>query len=107
MIRLKIKDYTFFVINKEFNIIDIPYDNSLIIGREIDKKEPLKILLSINMRIMNQNIKKYAPEEENFKRAILELAIYNEYATRMTKRSCYQRIFSKRHGHPFFDGQRI
>lgn len=90
MIRMNIKDYTVFVVNKELNIIDIPYKNCLIVGREIDKKEPLKIILSMNMRIANNTLKKYPEDQEKFKRAILELAIYNEYATRITKRSCYQ-----------------
>lgn len=90
MIRLKIKDYTFFVVNKELNIIDIPQNDCLILGKEIDKKEPLKILLNINMKIINHNIKKYDEEKEQFKRAILELAVYNEYATRLIGRSCYQ-----------------
>lgn len=90
MIRMKVKDYTFFIVNKELNIIDIPYKNCLIIGREIDKKEPLKVLLSINTRIATSKVKEYSAEDEKFKKAILELAIYNEYATRITGRSCYQ-----------------
>ncbi len=90
MIRLKIKDYTFFVVNKELNIIDIPYKNCLIIGKDIDKKEPLKIILNMNMKIINNSVKKYSDKEEKLKKAILELAVYNEYATRITGRSCYQ-----------------
>lgn len=90
MIRINIKDYTVFVVDKELNVIDIPYKNCLIVGKEIDKKEPLKILLNMNMRIINSTLKKYPEDQEKFKRAILELAIYNEYATRITKRSCYQ-----------------
>lgn len=90
MIRLKIKDYTFFVINKEFNSIDLPNNKCLILGKEIDKKEPLKVILNINMKIIEANMKKYKTEEESIKKAILELAVYNEFATRITNRSCYQ-----------------
>lgn len=90
MIRMNIKDYTVFVVDKELDVIDIPYKNCLIVGKEIDKKEPLKIILNMNMRIINNALKKYSEEQEKVKRAILELAIYNEYPTRITKRSCYQ-----------------
>ena len=34
--------------------------------------------------------KRYKDEYECFKKAILELAVLNEYATRITGRSCYQ-----------------
>ena len=90
MIRLKVEDYTFFVVDKELNIVDLPYPNCMVVGREIDKKEPLKILLSMNMKIINKAMKEYSCKDESIKKAILELAVYNEYATRITKRSCYQ-----------------
>jgi len=90
ILRLDIADYTAFVVNKELNVIDTPTSDSLIIGLEIDKKNPLKILLDINMIIAKNNIKKYHEKDNKFKKAILELAIINEYATRLGKRSCYQ-----------------
>ena len=42
------------------------------------------------MKIINKAMKEYACKDESIKKAILELAVYNEYATRITKRSCYQ-----------------
>ena len=90
ILRLDIPNYNFFIVNKELNVIDHPSKDSLIIGKEIDKKDPLKIILDINMTIATNNIKKYNEQQVKFKKAILELAIYNEYATRITKRSCYQ-----------------
>ena len=90
IIRLDIKDHTFFVVNKELNIIDYPTTNHLIVGKSIDKKEPLKILLYMNMEIIKHNVKRYKEEYEKFKKAIIELAVLNEYATRITGRSNYQ-----------------
>jgi len=90
IIRKEIPSYTMFVVNKELNIIDNAEESSIIIGKEIDKKEPLKILLEMNMAIAKYHIKRYKDEYECFKKAILELAILNEYATRLTGRSCYQ-----------------
>lgn len=88
--RKDIPSYTMFIVNRELNIIDASTENTLIIGKEIDKKEPLKILLDINMEIAKYHTKRYKDEFECFKKAILELAVLNEYATRLTGRSCYQ-----------------
>ena len=98
ILRLDIKDYTFFVVNKEFNIIDHACDNCIIVGKEIDKKEPINILIDLTMSIAKHNIKKYKDEDEKFKKAILELAILNEFPTRATGRSYYQI------GHPGYTG---
>ena len=90
ILKMKLEDYTFFIINKEFNMIDQPAINTMIIGREIDKKEPLKILLDINLEIAKKNIKKYKEEHDMFKKAILELAVINEFGTRISNKSYYQ-----------------
>lgn len=90
ILRKKLTNYNMFIVNRELNIIDPNKDNNIIIGKEIDKKEPLKILLDINMTIAKSHTKRYKEEYEDIKKAILELAVLNEYATRITKRSCYQ-----------------
>lgn len=90
ILRKKIPAYTIFVVNKELNVIDHSKEGVLIVGKEIDKKEPLKILFGIHMIIAKNSIKRYKEEYEKFKKAILELAVLNEYATRVTGRSCYQ-----------------
>ena len=90
IVRKKLPAYTMFVVNKELNIIDYNSDNKIILGREIDKKEPLKILFDIHMTIAKNNLKRYKEEFEPFKKAIVELAILNEFGTRLSGRSCYQ-----------------
>lgn len=89
IIRKNFPDYTIFVVSKELNIIEHPSLASLIVGKEIDKKDPLKILLEINMSIILHNIKKYNEKDTLLKKAIIELAVLNEYATKITNRSCY------------------
>ena len=89
LLRLKLDSYTFFIINKEFNIVDQAVDNTLIIGREIDKKNSLNVLFDICYEIGNKNIKKYKEEYISFKKAILEFAVINEFGTRVSGRSCY------------------
>ena len=89
IIRLKISNHTIFVVNKELNIIDYPTYNCMIVGKEIDRKNTLKILLDINKKVLFNNIKKYREGQHRFKNAIVELAL-NEYATRLTGMSFYQ-----------------
>ena len=90
MIRKELPNYTFFVVNKELDIIEHVSESNVILGQVIDRKDPFKILLNIHMEIVRSHIKRYKEEYECFKNAILELAILNEYATRLTGRSCYQ-----------------
>lgn len=89
IIKNKISDCTFFVVNKELNILEYTKENSMIIGKEIDLKNEKKILIDITVMIINSNIKKYEGEYKKFKDAILELAIINEYQTRITNNNCY------------------
>ncbi len=86
----EMSDYNFFVINEEFTIIDHPTTGTLIIGSPIDKKAPLKTLININTCVVRNNVKKYKAEEDKFKKAIIELAIENEFPTRITNMSFYQ-----------------
>ena len=85
IVRKKLPAYTMFVVNKELNIIDYNEGNKIILGREIDKKEPLRILFEIHMTIAKNNLKRYKEEFEPFKKAIVELAILNEFGTRLSE----------------------
>lgn len=90
ILRKKIPDHVVFVVNKELNMIDYQMDHIIIFGKEYDKREPLQLLLDIHLKIFKHHVKKYKEPYEKFKKAILELAVLNEYATRITGRSCYQ-----------------
>ena len=88
--------YNILIANKELNIIDYTKNstttdknNSIILALPIDKKEPTKIILNILTTILSNEIKNYPLNVEIFKDAIIELAILNEFATIITKRSCY------------------
>lgn len=107
VIRKEFPDYTLFIVNKELNVIEHVPDNSIVLGWEIDKKDPLKILLNINMVIVMNHMKHYKEEYENIKKAVLELAILNEYATHLTGESCYQKgdsslVSLKRYLYPYW-----
>ncbi len=89
IIRKKTNDYTFYVVANELEIIDIPTDDTAIIGISIDKKDPLEYLLKLNMALLNNNTKKYDSIDEKIKQSIIELAVLNEYASDLYGRSCY------------------
>ena len=90
IIRQDLPNYTIFVVNKELNVLDYNPENNIIVGKEIDEKNPLSLLIEIHMEVMKNNLKHYKEEYECIKEAILELAILNEYKTRLTGKSCYQ-----------------
>ena len=87
--RKEVSNYNILIVSKEINIIEHVLTNSLILGKEVDEKNPLKILLQINLIIFMNNIKMYKEEDVPFKKAIVELAVLNEYATNLSNKSCY------------------
>ena len=80
IVRLAIPDYTFFMVNKELNTIENTTDNTLIIGKEISKEDPIKLLIQINKEILKYHIH---PKKANqdITDTIIELAVNNEYGT--------------------------
>ena len=89
IVRINIPEYTFFVVNKELGVIDHPVKGSMVLGKPIDTKNPLLLLYEITMNIVMNNIKVYDEKHKEFKKAIVELAVLNEYATKLNNRSCY------------------
>lgn len=94
IIKKDISNYQILIVNRELNVVDATCQTDLpvktiVFGKEIDKKEPSKIIIEIIMTIINKEIKSYPKEQEDIKNSIIELAILNEYATNMNGRSCY------------------
>ena len=89
VIRKELPNYTFFVVSKELNILDHSTKGSMIIGRPIDSKNQMSILYEILMNIVMDNLKYYDAEDKKIKRAIVELAVLNEYPTMIDKKSHY------------------
>lgn len=94
IIKKELNSYTILIVNKELNILDtttpITGDNSSVIfGKKIEKKDSVAILLELLLGIMKKEIKDYKKENNDIKKAVIELAIINELATNLTGRSCY------------------
>lgn len=90
ILRIKMPKYTVFIVSEELNVINHSQKDKLIVGKQLEKNEPLRILIDINFSIAKNHLKKYKGEYENIKKTILELTVQNEYATRLLGRSCYQ-----------------
>lgn len=92
ILKKEIRPYTILVVNEELDIIDTNYLNeeagTLIVGKKIDKKEPLKIIIEMIMAIVKEEIK-YDANKSEIGTSIIELAVLNELATVLTKKSCY------------------
>lgn len=92
VLKKELRTYKVYAVNEELNIIDINIQNeefgTIIIGKKIDKKEPMRIILDITMAIIKEEIKTTS-DREDIATAIIELAVLNEFATMLTKKSCY------------------
>lgn len=92
ILKRDIRPYTILVVNEELDIIDTNYLNeetgTLIVGKKIDKKDPTKIIVEMIMAIVKEEIK-YDSNKSEIGTAIIELAVLNELATILTKKSCY------------------
>lgn len=90
IIRKKVNNYTFFVVYNELNIIDFPKDNVSVIGLKLNERTPANYLLKLNLSLASKITKKYKNNENNnIRQAILELAILNEYASKILRSNCY------------------
>lgn len=95
IIRRDISNYNILIVNKELDIIDIATshtensEKSIILGKDIDKKDPNKLIVEIALSIINKEIKNNTLNNENIRKSVIELAVLNEYATILNNRSCY------------------
>lgn len=92
VIKKDIRTYKVYAVNEELNIIDINIQNeetgTIIVGKKIDKKDPMRIIVDITMAIIKEEIKPTS-DREDMTTAIIELAVLNEFATMLTKKSHY------------------
>ncbi len=92
ILKKEIRPYKIFAVSEDLDIIDTNYQDeesgTLIIGKKIDKQEPMRIIIDIVMAIVKEEIK-YESDRYEIGTSIIELAVLNELATMLTKKSCY------------------
>lgn len=92
IIKKDLRSYRIYVVNEDLDVIDTDFQDdqtaTIIVGKKIDKKDPMRIILDIVMAIIKEEIK-FKEDREDLGTAIVELAVLNELATMLTKKSCY------------------
>ena len=92
ILRKDIPDYTILIVNDELDILDTCGTEgvrSIILGKKIDEEEPERILYDILMTVFNKEVKESTINNRDIRDAIIELAVLNEFPTRLHDRSCY------------------
>ena len=92
--RLDIKPYQILVVTDQLDIIDTttPKDakvNTIVLGKKVTSDTSLKLLVELVYKIVKKELQDYKVEYKEMVDAIIELAILNEFPTRLTRRSHY------------------
>ncbi len=94
MFKRDLGNYKFLVVDKDIQVIDTSKhrdsENTFILGLPIEKKEPNRVILDILIAVFTKEIKNYPLNTEDFKEVIVELAVYSEFGTILSKKSCYR-----------------
>lgn len=92
IIKKNLRNIRIYTVDEELDIIDTDFRDeeiaTIIVGKKIDKKEPMRIILDIVMAIIKEEVK-FESDREDLGTSIIELAVLNELATMLTKKSCY------------------
>ena len=92
--RLDIKPYQILVVTDQLDIIDTttPKEakvNTIVLGKKVTSDTSLKLLVELVYKIVKKELQDYKVEYKEMVDAIIELAILNEFPTRLTGRSHY------------------
>lgn len=94
ILRFDIKVYHVLIVSDLLDIIDATTPttakvNTLIFGRKICNGDDIKIIVDLIYQIIIKEMKDYKKDYKEFVQAVVELAILNEFTTRLTGRSHY------------------
>lgn len=106
------KTYDVLVVYDKLNVIDTVDKEDLkkrfiICGKKIDANIPYITIIEMIFKIIKKEFREYKTEYKDIVNAVLELAILNEFASRMTGMSCYSLgdsslKFLKKQIYPYF-----
>jgi len=94
ILKIDFEKYTIMVVDEKLDVLDTTSlneekDRTIILGKQIDKKDPNKLVLELLFDIVKKEIKTYSEKDQMIADAIIEMAIYNELLTRVTTNSSY------------------
>lgn len=94
ILRFDIKTYHVLIVNDALDVIDAttPKDakvNTLIFGKKICNGDVTKVIVDLVYQMIKKEMKEYKKDYKEIVQAVVELAILNEFATKLTGRSHY------------------
>lgn len=92
--KLDIKPYQVLVVDEDLDIIDTTTVkgakvNTIVLGKKVTADTSLKLVVELVFQIIKKELKSYKVEYKDMVDAVIELAILNEFPTRLTGRSHY------------------
>lgn len=94
ILRFDIKLYHVLVVCEQLNVIDTTEVknakvNTIVFGKKFDTNNPVQSIIYLVYKIIRKELKNYREEYKDIVKAIVELAILNEFATRITNQTHY------------------
>ena len=94
ILRFDIKLYHVLIVPEQLDIIDVTEVknakvNTSVWGKKFTEEDPLKTITKLVFEIVKKELKHYQEDYKDIVEAIVELAIINEFATRMSSKSHY------------------
>lgn len=94
ILRFDIKLYHVLVVPEQLDIIDVTEIenakvNTIVWGKPFTEDDPLKTITKLVFEIVKKELKHYQEDYKDIVDAIIELAIINEFATRLSGKSHY------------------
>ena len=92
--RLELKPYQILVVSEQLDIIDTTTVkdakiNTVVLGKKVTSDTTIRLLVELVFQILKQELKEYKVEYKEIVDAAIELAVLNEFPTRLTGRSHY------------------
>ena len=92
--RLELKPYKILVVSEQLDIIDTTTVkdakiNTVVLGKKVTSDTSMKLLVELVFQILKHEFKEYKAEYKEIVDAVVELAVLNEFPTRLTGRSHY------------------
>ena len=92
--RLDLKPYQVLVVNEHLDILDTTTVkdakiNTVVLGKKVTADTSIKLLVELVFQILKRELKDYKVEYKDMVDAAIELAVLNEFPTRLTGRSHY------------------
>lgn len=92
--RLELKPYQILVVSEQLDIIDTTTVkdakiNTVVLGKKVTSDTSMKLLVELVFQILKHEFKEYKTEYKEIIDAVVELAVLNEFPTRLTGRSHY------------------